>query len=47
VSRERRRDRWLRTAGLVLACAILGPPFFVVCYLAVSGLNASHTQEHP
>ena len=36
---DRLRDRWCRTAGLVLACAILGPPFAVVCYLAVRDAN--------
>jgi hypothetical protein len=39
MNRDRRRDRWCRIAGTVLACALLGPPFFVVCYLAVSGMR--------
>lgn len=36
---ERRRDRLCRAVGLMLACAILGPPFVVVCYFAVSGMR--------
>jgi hypothetical protein len=36
---ERRRDRWLRVAGTVIACAILGPPFVVVFWVAVRGLR--------
>lgn len=36
---ERRRDRLCRTVGLMLACAILGPPFVVVCWFAVDGLR--------
>lgn len=36
---ERRRDRWLRASALVLSCALLGPPFVVITYLALDGLR--------
>jgi len=36
---ERRQDRYLRIAGTVLACSVLGPPFVVVVYLAVRGMR--------
>lgn len=36
---ERRRDQWCRRAGLVLACAILGPPFAAVMVLALDELR--------
>lgn len=36
---RRRRDRWCRRAGLLLSCALLGPPFVVITFLALDGLR--------